>query len=86
MEGQINNMHKIYSINNIANYDETALFYKVLPNKTLHLKGEFADGTFERSVVIGKSRSPRCFKRLDKNKFPVTYYANNKAWMTSTIL
>ena len=45
----------------------------------------FADETFEKSVVIGKSRSPRCFRRLDKNKFPVIYYANNKAWMTSTI-
>ena len=96
-------MHKIYSINNIANCDETALFYKVLPNKILHLKGEkcsirkffkeritlllivFADGTFKKLVVIGKSRSPRCFKRLDKNKFLVTYYANNKAWMTITI-
>ena len=83
-------MHKIYSISNIVNCDKIALFYKVLPNKTLHLKGGkcsrgkfskeritlllivFADETFEKSVVIGKSRSPMCFKRLDKNKFPVT--------------
>ena len=33
-----------YEASNIANCDETALFYKVLPNKTLHLKNERCSG------------------------------------------
>ena len=33
-----------YEAKNIANCDETALFFKVLPNKTLHLKNEKCSG------------------------------------------
>src|SRR4051794_29244793 len=38
-----------------------------------------------RSLVIGKSLNPRCFKNLNKLALPVTYRANSKAWMRSDI-
>lgn len=41
-------------------------------------------GTEKRKLlVIGKSKSPRCFKNI--KKLPVNYQANKKAWMTSEI-
>ena len=33
-------------------------------------------------LVIAKSNNPRCFKKIKKETLPVTYRANNKAWMT----
>lgn len=41
-----------------------------------------ATGTYKRSIVVGSSKSPRCFK--NKN-IPIAYYANTKAWMTSDL-
>ncbi|XP_060878619.1 tigger transposable element-derived protein 4-like [Metopolophium dirhodum] len=38
-------------------------------------------GEFEKPLVIGKSQKPRCFK-----KFPIIWRANNKAWMTGSIM
>lgn len=48
------------------------------------LLGSNMDGSEKlKPIVIGKSKNPRCFKRV---KFlPVTYEANSKAWMTSEI-
>ena len=41
-------------------------------------------GTEKRKLsVIGKSLHPRCFKNI--KKLPVSYTANKKAWMTSSI-
>nr|XP_042907519.1 tigger transposable element-derived protein 2-like [Parasteatoda tepidariorum] len=40
-------------------------------------------GTKEKLLVIGKSKKPRCFKGV-KN-LPVDYFANKRAWMTTTI-
>ncbi|XP_049302948.1 tigger transposable element-derived protein 6-like [Bactrocera dorsalis] len=85
---------------NIFNADESALFFKALPQKTLTHKGQTvkgfktskdrltllficnATGEFKEVIVIGKSKSPRCFK----NKvLPLKYYSNKKAWMTQEI-
>lgn len=38
-----------------------------------------------KPLVIGKSRTPRCFGRLDTKSLPVDYYNNKKAWMNSYI-
>ena len=35
--------------------------------------------------IIGKSKSPRCFKGINMTNFPVTYRANKNAWMTKTM-
>lgn len=93
-----------YKPEDIANCDETALFFRAIPRKTLHKKGEkcyggkhskerlsillccFADGKFEKPLVIGKSQNPRCFKSINKRNLPVSWYANKKAWMTATIM
>ncbi|XP_066157788.1 tigger transposable element-derived protein 6-like [Euwallacea fornicatus] len=40
----------------------------------------------EKLLVIGKSARPRCFKKLDLRTLPVTWYSNNKSWMTSNIM
>lgn len=37
----------------------------------------------KKLLVIGKAKQPRCFKH--KPQLPVDYYANSRAWMTSSI-
>jgi len=41
-----------------------------------------ADGGKEKPVVIWKYENPRCFKNLNKNLLPVSYFSQFKAWMT----
>lgn len=91
-----------YSAEDIFNADETGLFYKLTPNKTLKFKSEKCiggklskeritvlvaanmTGSVKRKLlVIGKSKSPRCFKNI--KRLPVNYKANKSAWMTSQI-
>lgn len=93
-----------YEPKNNANCDETAFFFRALPQKTLHKKGEkcfggkhskerltvllccFADGQFEKPLVIGKSNNPRCFKNIKKENLPVTWRFNKSAWMTASLM
>ena len=43
-------------------------------------------GTDKRKLlVIGKTVKPQCFKNIDVGSLPVTYRANQNAWMTSQI-
>ncbi|ESO09786.1 hypothetical protein HELRODRAFT_92082, partial [Helobdella robusta] len=43
-------------------------------------------GTDKRKLlVVGKEIRPRCFKGLRLESLPVTYHANNNAWMTADI-
>ena len=44
-----------------------------------------AAGGKETPIVIWKSERPRCFKGIDKNSLPVTYFGQNNAWMTAEI-
>ncbi|XP_017078567.1 tigger transposable element-derived protein 6-like [Drosophila eugracilis] len=39
-----------------------------------------ATGSYKKAFLIGRSKSPRCFKNVN---LPLPYYANKKAWMTS---
>ena len=45
-------------------------------------------GEKELPIVIGKSKSPRCFKGLPDKAKPhgIPYYANPKAWMNTSIM
>ena len=83
------------------NLDETGLFYKLKPDKTLEFKGQKCSGgkkSEERLtvlvgasmageklplLVIGKSKSPRCFKGV--RSLPLEYTANRTTWMTGDI-
>jgi hypothetical protein len=40
-------------------------------------------GSDKQAIVVGKFKSPRCFKST--KQLPLPYYSNSKAWMTSTI-
>jgi len=40
-------------------------------------------GEFQKTLIIGKSAKPRCFRNLDKHSLPVIWRSNKKAWMTS---
>lgn len=43
-------------------------------------------GTDKKKIVlIGKSANPRCFKGIQRDALPVTYFANRNAWMTAAI-
>ncbi|RWS23021.1 Pdc2p-like protein [Leptotrombidium deliense] len=73
-----------YNMNDIFNFDETALFYKLEPDRTLANKQVCgrkqnkeritialctnSTGTEKmKPVVIGKSKTPRCFKGININ-------------------
>lgn len=48
------------------------------------LVGSNADGSEKLDLlVIGKSKTPHCLRRVPKSKFPCAYSDQNKAWMTS---
>ncbi|GBM64586.1 Tigger transposable element-derived protein 6 [Araneus ventricosus] len=44
-----------------------------------------APGEKEKRLVIWRCQRPRCFKGKDLNRLGVSWYANKKAWMTSSI-
>lgn len=44
------------------------------------------DGAFEKPLIVGKEKTSQCFKNLDPNTLPIIWRANNKAWMTSSIM
>lgn len=90
-----------YKAEDIFNADETALFYKLLPNKTFKIIGEACRGTKiskDRLTVYlcasmkGEKRRPLV---IGKNKNPrcfknknfkfISYQSNKKAWMKSDI-
>lgn len=93
-----------YDKKDIANCDETALFFRAIPQKSLAFKGEkcfggklskerlsvllcaFADGKFEKPLIIGKAVKPRCFKNIDVSMLPCEWHSNKKAWMTLKIM
>ena len=36
-------------------------------------------------LMIGKSKKPRCFKNINMDTLPVTYWSNQNAWMTGVM-
>uniref|UniRef100_A0A914XFN0 HTH CENPB-type domain-containing protein n=1 Tax=Plectus sambesii TaxID=2011161 RepID=A0A914XFN0_9BILA len=89
-----------YDAKNIYNADETGLYYKALPSGTMAAKGEKPeggktqkdritalflcnmDGSDKHVFMIGRSKKPHCFRG---KRIPLPYYANMKAWMTSSL-
>ena len=91
-----------YKPNNIFNADETGLFWKYLPDKTMSFKGDTCSGgkrSKERiTVMVCASMIGEKVPLLVIGKFknprcfknvrslPITYKANTRAWMVSELL
>jgi len=90
-----------YSPENIFNCDETALFWKLEPSRTL-AHGPVAGKKMSKDRVsimvtcssmgeklpllfIHKFKTPVALRGIDKNTLPVWYYFNNKAWMQRSV-
>ena len=43
------------------------------------------EGDFERTLIIGMSKNPRCFQNISAKNLPGKWDANKKAWMTSDV-
>uniref|UniRef100_K7G469 HTH CENPB-type domain-containing protein n=1 Tax=Pelodiscus sinensis TaxID=13735 RepID=K7G469_PELSI len=85
----------------IYNYDETGLNYKMLPSKTLASWAEASAPGKERVTIlacsnatgnhklrltfIGKAKNPRAFKNIAPTALPVSYKNHRNAWMDSGI-
>uniref|UniRef100_A0A8C8S3P0 HTH CENPB-type domain-containing protein n=1 Tax=Pelusios castaneus TaxID=367368 RepID=A0A8C8S3P0_9SAUR len=76
-----------YNEEQMYNCDETALFAKLLPDKTLALKYETQKNSSHKltPLLIGRFNNPRCFQHLNKAKLPVIYSSSKNAWMTRSI-
>ena len=89
------------SLNQIFNCDETGLYWKLMPNKSLvkEAKGfkkpkdrvtlmacSNSTGSIKLPLVfIHKSAKPHCFKNMDMATLPVHYYSQRNSWMDSEI-
>lgn len=94
-------LRKNYSSDNIFNADETGLFYKLTPDKTLKFQGESCSGgklsKVRITVLVAANMSGTDKRKLFiigksatprcfKNKtLPIKYRSNSKAWMTSNL-
>ena len=91
-----------YKIEDIYNMDETGLFYRMSPNRSLasaERRGvkkdkaritvalcSNANGSDKLPpLVIGKTKSPRCFKNVRVENLGVRYHYNQKSWMRGPI-
>jgi hypothetical protein len=87
---------------NVLNMDETSLFWKLTPNRTLTtMPGSggkkskdpitlaFTCSTTREKLqpwVIGKSKNPRCFKNINRSLLHIKYRYNKSKWMTGLII
>jgi hypothetical protein len=95
-----------YSLCDIYNADEFALFYEVEPSTTVDFKSSSrdsrgtklskkrltglvctnADGSDKfKARVIGRSKTPRPLKGLNRDCLPCVYRNSSKAWMTNVL-
>ena len=93
-----------YEAKNRFNMDETALYYKLPPNKTLGTNERSNSGKkqskdrltiglccnqtgdeYIKPLIINKSRKPHCFGRFFNPNSIVSFYCNQKAWMTMVV-
>ena len=88
-------------LKNIFDADESGLFYKALPSKSLHFQGKCWSGGKDSKkqltemaafnalgekilmFLMGKSASPRCFKRICN--LSCRYRSQKEAWMDGTL-
>jgi hypothetical protein len=87
---------------NVLNMDETGLFWKLTPDRTLAtMPGSGGKKSKDRITlaftcsatgeklqpwVIGKSKNPRCFKNINKRLLRIEYRHNKSKWMTGLIM
>ena len=85
-----------YETKNIFNGDETGLLWRAMPNGSHVFKSTkyfgsklskerviILDSEKKSVLVIGKSKTPRCFRGIQH--LPVNYKSNTNAWMTCSI-
>ena len=91
-----------YNPDNILNMDETGLFWKLTPDRTLATKvGSGGKKSKDRVTLvftvsasgkkqwvwcIAKSKNPRCFKNINRRLLRVIYRYNKTKWMTGLIM
>ncbi|XP_066146779.1 tigger transposable element-derived protein 6-like [Euwallacea fornicatus] len=80
-----------YRPQDIYNADESGLYFRALPDKTLALKSEKCVVWLEKKKsywisVIGKAARPRTLKNCPIKDLPATWKSNSKAWMTREIM
>ena len=90
---------KNYSIENVFNFDETALFYQAKPLKSLNTKALKNRENYKKRLTVGLCCNATGYIKLkpiivnnvkkprDLKNFDfnnlITYYSSNKGWMTS---
>ncbi|UYV75787.1 TIGD4 [Cordylochernes scorpioides] len=90
-----------YSPQDIFNADETGLFYKLLPNQTMTIRGEKCEGSKKSKEIItvlvccnmdGSEKLPLLYigkyrrpRCFHGMNIPSNYHFNKKAWMTGAI-
>ena len=81
--------YKNHDLKDMFNVNETGLFYRMLPDKSLSTAEATKGIKKERIVyklkpfVIGKSKRPRCFCDFNVNLY--AHYTAYKTWMKSAI-
>jgi len=91
-----------YHEDDILNIDETGLFWKLTPDRTLATQAGSggkkskdritlvftvsASGKKEQVWCIGKSKNPRCFKKINRKLLRIEYRYNKTKWMTGIIM
>ncbi|XP_065282735.2 tigger transposable element-derived protein 4-like [Dermacentor albipictus] len=99
--GKLQSLLQQFSADNVFNCDETGLFYKMLPERTLAFAGDPCHGgkhSKERLTVLvgsnmsGSEKLPLLVIGKSKNPrcfkgatLPVLYEANKKAWVTQQL-
>ncbi|XP_033117352.1 tigger transposable element-derived protein 6-like [Anneissia japonica] len=81
-----------YQPEDIFNCDETGLYFRALPDRTLAEKQDDVTGIKTskdritlKPMVINRAENPRCFKNIKEDQLPVVWKANRKAWMTGAL-
>jgi hypothetical protein len=91
-----------YALCDIYNCDETGLFFKAVPDSSLSTKpvpGQkikkdritimhtcSADSERLKIWMIGKSKTPRCFKNIKIKNLRLFWRNNKKAWMNTELM
>ena len=91
-----------YDLDDVLNMDETGLFWKLTPDRTLATKAGSggkkskdrvtlvftvsASGKKELVWCIAKSKNPRCFKKINRRLLRVIYRYNKTKWMTGLLM
>ena len=74
----------------IYNADETGVYYRMLPDRTLAMKSDGRKGEgFKlaklQPLCIGKFAKPQCFHHINMNTMPIQYTSSGNAWMTAVL-